>query len=403
MKKDNRTLIFSSALVTIFCCGAISVFSVFVKTLQEATGGTSSQVLLTLTINQIFMAGFGIISGKIVDKIGPRLVMMVGGAIFGAGWTLTAYVSSIPMLYLVTGVVVGIGNGLIYNPTLNTALKWFPEKKGTISGVLLCVTSAGSFTLAKVGAILCESMGQKGFMVFGLFFLVASVIAASFMKAPSQDFMASGVSANATNTSTVKDLSSQEMLKTSVFWNMFILFIFASTAGIMMVGSLSTIAQTQLSITALEASNLVAINALANLVGRLAIGKLSDKIGAEKTLAMILILTAISLIGLKVAMSSYMLFTLFLIILSASFGGVLVVFPPLTASKFGMKYQGMNYGIMFFAYAIGSLVGPQIAANFVNLDLGTQAYANVYVVAAVVALLGLACTYMLMKKTKKEG
>ena len=166
---------------------------------------------------------------------------------------------------------------------------------------------------------------------------------------------------------------------------------------------MSTIAQTQLSITALEASNLVAINALANLVGRLAIGKLSDKIGAEKTLAMILILTAISLIGLKVAMSSYMLFTLFLIILSASFGGVLVVFPPLTASKFGMKYQGMNYGIMFFAYAIGSLVGPQIAANFVNLDLGTQAYADVYVVAAVVALLGLACTYMLMKKTKKEG
>ncbi len=93
------------------------------------------------------------------------------------------------------------------------------------------------------------------------------------MKAPSQDFMASGVSANATNTSTVKDLSSQEMLRTSVFWNMFILFIFASTAGIMMVGSLSTIAQTQLSITALEASNLVAINALANLVGRLAIGR----------------------------------------------------------------------------------------------------------------------------------
>ena len=78
MKKDNRTLIFSSALVTIFCCGAISVFSVFVKTLQEATGGTSSQVLLTLTINQIFMAGFGIISGKIVDKWVGQFLVPVG-------------------------------------------------------------------------------------------------------------------------------------------------------------------------------------------------------------------------------------------------------------------------------------------------------------------------------------
>lgn len=400
MKKDNRSLIFGSALVTIFCCGAISVFSVFVKTLQEATGGTASQVLLTLTINQICMAGFGIISGKIVDKVGPKLVMMIGGAIFGAGWTMTAFVSSIPMLYLVTGVIVGIGNGLIYNPTLNTALKWFPEKKGTISGVLLCVTSAGSFTLAKVGAILCNNIGQKGFMVFGLFFLVAAVLAASFMKAPDPNWAPVGYNPVTTTSSTVKDVTSGEMLKTSIFWIMFILFIFASTAGIMMVGSLSTIAQTQLSITALEASNLVAINALANLVGRLAIGKLSDKIGAAKTLAMILILTALSLMGLKMAGSSYAIFTLFLIILSASFGGVLVVFPPLTASKFGMKYQGMNYGIMFFAYAIGSLVGPQIAANFVHPELGTAAYANVYVVAAIVALLGLCCTVLLMKKSK---
>lgn len=392
MNNTTRTRVFIGALMTMFCCGAISVFSVFVSTLQEATGGDASQVLLTLTINQICVAAFGIISGKIVDKIGPRLVMMIGAAIFGIGWTLTAFVSSIPMLYFITGVVVGIGNGLIYNPTLNTALKWYPEKKGTISGILLCLTSAGSFTLAKVGAILCNSMGQKGFMVFGLCFLVTAVFAASLMKAPDT------TTANVTSSTTITDVPTGQMIKMPVFWIMFILFIFASTAGVMMVGSLSTIAQTQLAIDALAASNLVAINALANLIGRLAVGKISDRFGTVQTMAGILILTAGSLLGLRMAGSSYLLFTLFLVILSASFGGVLVVFPPLTASRFGMKYQGMNYGTMFFGYAIGSLVGPQIAANLVQPSWGTAAYANVYLAAAAVALSGLICTVILMKK-----
>ena len=133
-QNNNRVLIFSAAFVIIFCCSASAAFSVFAKPLQEATGGTASQVALTLTIYQFFMSLFGILSGKIVDKSSPRTLMYVGGIVFGLGWGLTAFANSIPMLYLTTGVIAGAGNGLLYNPSLNTALKWYPEKRGTMSG-----------------------------------------------------------------------------------------------------------------------------------------------------------------------------------------------------------------------------------------------------------------------------
>lgn len=389
-----RKVILGASLVSIFVCGAISSFSVFRDILVESTHSTTAQVLLTLTINQITMACFGIVSGKIVDKIGPKLVMTLGGAIFGLGWFLTAFVSSIPMLYLATGMVVGMGNGLIYNPALNTCLKWFPEKKGTIMGCCLCAASAGTFALAKAGAWLCATFGQMGFAYFGIAFLVAGALAGFFMKAPAATTGAAVVADAGYDNS----LDSLSMIKTLRFWFMFILFILAATASTMMVGALSNIAQAQLGVSPLEAANFVAINALSYLVGRLLVGRVYDKIGPLKMLAVLLVLIIAALLGMRFVGSHMVGFILCLVVLSLACGGLLVVYPPFTASQFGMRYQGMNYGIMFLAYAIGTLVGPQIAAGFVDSSLGAAAYSSAYVVAALVTGVGLVLCLVMSKK-----
>lgn len=400
---QKRKIVFTAAFIIIFCCSASAAFSVFSQPLQQATGGSASQVALTLTIYQTFMALFGILSGKIVDKSGPKKLMFIGGIVFGLGWLLTAFASSIPMLYLTTGLIAGAGNGLLYNPSLNLALKWYPEKKGTMSGLLLASASIGPLALSKVGAILCEALGTEGFIYIGLAYAILVCLSALFVEIPDNDWVPDGYSpALQAANNAVKDFTTGEMICTVKFWIMLILFALSCTAGIMMIGSLSTIAQTQLELDPITASNFVAINCIANLCGRLIIGKFCDKVGEAKTLIGILIITIVSLLGLKMAESNIILFTICLILLGGAFGGVLVVYPPLTAKNFGMKNQGMNYGIMFFAYAIGSLLGPQIAAQFVDQSAQIMAYGKVYLVAVAVAIIGLVLNFILIRVMKGE-
>lgn len=395
----QRKLVFTVAFIIIFCCSASAAFSVFAQPLQAATGGSAAEVALTLTIYQTFMAIFGILSGKIVDKSGPKKLMFIGGIVFGLGWALTAFASSIPMLYLTTGLIAGAGNGLLYNPSLNMALKWFPEKKGTMSGLLLASASVGPLALSKVGAILCEAVGTQGFIYIGVAYAVLVCLSSMFVAVPEADWIPDGYTpAQQAAQNSIRDVTPGEMIKTVRFWMMLILFALSCTAGIMMIGSLSTIAQTQLGVDPITASNFVAVNCIANLCGRLIIGKFCDKVGEAQTLVGILIVTAAALFGLNMAGTNLVFFTICLILLGGAFGGVLVVYPPFTAKNFGMKNQGMNYGIMFFAYAIGSLLGPQIAAKFVNASAGAMAYSQVYMVAIGVAAIALILNFILIKK-----
>ena len=182
--------------------------------------------------------------------------------------------------------------------------------------------------------------------------------------------------------------SPKEMMGSLNFWLLLLLFAIACTAGIMLIGSLSSIAQIQLQLTPIVAANFVVVNTLANFFGRMITGRTVDKLGETRTLLVILCLTIIGLAGLRFA-SNIAMFTIFLIILGASFGGVLVVFPTLTGKTFGQKFSGTNYGIMFFGYAIGALIGPQIATLSMNASAGTQAYNGSYLVAIGVAVVGI--------------
>ena len=397
---EKRKLIFTAAFFVIFVCSASAAFSVFSIPLQEATGGNASQVALTLTIYQFSMSLFGIISGRIVDKSGPKKLMYIGGLIFGLGWFMTAFVTSIPLLYLTCGLVGGAGNGLLYNPSLNTALRWYPEKRGTMSGVLLCAASVGPLVTAKAGAILCDQFGIRGLTFLGISYLIIIWLVGFKMELPEKNWLPTGFSqVSANSDSNQNHYAPKEMLSTSKFWLLLLLFSIACTGGIMMIGTLSSIGQVQLGMTPVSAANLVAVNLLSNLCGRLIIGKLCDKWGELETLALIFVLTIISLIGLSFSYS-LPIFIFFLIILGASFGGVLVVFPPLTSKTFGMKHSGVNYGIMFFGYSIGALLGPQIAARFVDPSLGIKAYHQAFIIATFVAIVGLVLALIVRKAFK---
>ncbi|MCD8138701.1 MAG: OFA family MFS transporter [Planctomycetaceae bacterium] len=395
----NRTLVFAASYFIIFCCAAPVAFSVFDLPMQAATGGTASQVALTLTIFQFMVATFALLSGKIMDGSGPKTLMYVGAFVFGLGWIITAYATSLPVLYFAFGVLAGAGNGILYNTCIATALRWYPDKRGTMSGILLSAASFGPLALAKAGAYLCDRFGLQGLVYIGIACMLLIWAVGWVMRVPRPGWQPEGWNTPAPKPgiAVAKEYTAGEMIRTGKFWLLLALYSIACTSGIMLMSSLSRIGQTQLGMTALAAANLVVFNCLANFTGRIGIGKLCDKLGEVQTLTLVLVATIVGLFGLRYATSMAM-YIPFMLLLGAAFGGILVIFPPLTYRAFGLRNAAANYGTMFFGYSIGTLIGPQISALFINPELGALAYANAYIVASGVAGLGIVLSLNILKK-----
>lgn len=370
--------------------------------LWRPRGGTDSQISIAYTIQQLFAATLGIFSGRAVDKIGPRIVIYLGGFLYGFGWLVGGLTTSVPMFYLFFGVVNGIGSGLIYNSSVATGLKWYPEKKGTMSGLLLMSASIGPFLTSRFGEILCNGLGlgAKGLSVIGAAYIVLVWAVGWIMTVPGKDWVAPPIPASVTNLEKAdREYGPLEMMKTLRFWLMIVLMCLASMTGIMFVGALSGIAQAQLGVGTAAASWIVGISALANFVGRMGFGRVCDRLGEAKTVLIILVVTILSLFIMKNAFT-IPLFITCLIFIGAAFGGVLVCFPPFTQKVFGMENSGVNYGIMFLGYASGSYFGPQIAAKTKMLGpdgaVMATSYANAYGIAIGVGVAGIVVCRLLM-------
>ena len=397
-----RKKVFAASWIVIFVAAGISAYSVFKASIMEATGGTDSQISIAYTIQQLFAATLGIFSGRAVDKIGPRIVIYLGGFLYGFGWLVGGLTTSVPMFYLFFGVVNGIGSGLIYNSSVATGLKWYPEKKGTMSGLLLMSASIGPFLTSRFGEILCNGLGlgAKGLSVIGAAYIVLVWAVGWIMTVPGKDWVAPPIPASVTNLEKAdREYGPLEMMKTLRFWLMIVLMCLASMTGIMFVGALSGIAQAQLGVGTAAASWIVGISALANFVGRMGFGRVCDRLGEAKTVLIILVVTILSLFIMKNAFT-IPLFITCLIFIGAAFGGVLVCFPPFTQKVFGMENSGVNYGIMFLDYASGSYFGPQIAAKTKMLGpdgaVMATSYANAYGIAIGVGVAGIVVCLLLM-------
>ena len=370
--------------------------------LWRPRGGGDSQISIAYTLQQLFAATLGILSGRAVDKIGPRIVIYLGGFLYGFGWLVGGLTTSVPMFYLFFGVVNGIGSGLIYNSSVATGLKWYPEKKGTMSGLLLMSASIGPFLTSRFGEILCNGLGlgAKGLSVIGAAYIVLVWAVGWIMTVPGKDWVAPPIPASVTNLEKAdREYGPLEMMKTLRFWLMIVLMCLASMTGIMFVGALSGIAQAQLGVGTAAASWIVGISALANFVGRMGFGRVCDRLGEAKTVLIILVVTILSLFVMKNAFT-IPLFITCLIFIGAAFGGVLVCFPPFTQKVFGMENSGVNYGIMFLGYASGSYFGPQIAAKTKMLGpdgaVMATSYANAYGIAIGVGVAGIVVCLLLM-------
>ena len=401
----NRWLVVVGALVIQISLGAVYIWSVFETPLKRAfPSWTKTQVTLPAQIVLAAFAAAVIFGGRLQDRLGPKKVATAGGIILGLGLILSKFTGSFEgnaalwWLIFTFSIMGGIGIGAAYVCPIATCVKWFPDKKGLITGLAVAGFGAGAFffaPLAKglIAGVPYELLNVKlfglpelevfnTFMALGIIFLVAVLVGAQLLVNPPPGYVPAGWAPPkpAAGAKIVKtDHTPSEMLKTPRFWLLWLAYFAGCTAGLQVIMKASPIWQSFAfgvktppvsaddfnSITSAGAMA-VSILAIFNSMGRIIWGKISDNIGRKITLLIMFVLCAAAMLTLDF-MKTYPLYLTGICVVGLCFGGYLALFPAVTADLYGTKNLGANYGWMFTAYGAGGLVGPFLAAKLMQV------------------------------------
>lgn len=393
-KETNRWIIVLGALFIQLCLGAVYIWSVFKNPLMQQFGWPATTVSFTFSVTILVFAITTVFAGKLQDAIGPRWVATAGGLLYGLGLILASKTTSITYLYLTFGVIGGIGIGAGYVCPLACCVKWFPDKKGLITGLAVAGFGLGGMIFTPVANSLKAAFGLlPAFAYLGIIYGVVVVLGAQLLKNPPPGYKPAGWNppAPAAGKAGGADFSTGEMVKTSQFYIMWLTYLFGAAAGLMIIANALPIAKAQGLSEGLAASAVMIVS-LFNAAGRIVWGVGSDKLGRTRTLMAIFLICGVTMLSLKILTGTMILVGVALV--GFCFGGFLAVYPSLTADYFGTKYYGMNYGTVFMAYGIGAVVGP-ILYDLMKSPVAGQLSATPLMVSGVACLIGLAMAFTL--------
>lgn len=264
---------------------------------------------------------------------------------------LTSYANSIIMLYLTYGVILGLGIGAGYGTATALTVKWFPDKKGLAGGLTAAGFGSGAIILAPIATSMIGNIGiNMTFRVLEAVLLVVICAASFLMENPPMN-------ENATVVANNTDKDYKQMLRESNFWILWVIYTFAATSGMMVIGHAANIASTY-SIGIGTGAVIVMIVGFANTLGRIFWGTVSDKVGRYKTLVLMFIVSAVGLMLVNFTDTLGAFAGIVgLVGIALSFGGFLGSFPGITAENWGASKSASNYGWMFIAYGIAAVFG----------------------------------------------
>jgi len=392
--KQGWLVVFGAVLLQV-CLGAIYSWSLFNQPLMDKYGWGEDQVVFTYSLAIFVFAASTIVSGRLVDRYGPRKIATIGGILYGAGVMLASIASTIPLLYITYGVLAGVGVGFAYVCPLSTCVKWFPDKKGFITGIAVGAFGAGSMVFKSVITMLLQNVGvSQTFLYLGLLYMVLVLIGAQLLKLPEGPVGSN----NSTAQILVEEpsLTVKEMLQTKSFYFVWLIFLVGCMPGLLVIGLAKNIGVEMVGLTPMVAANAVGIIALFNAGGRLAWGTISDKLGRIQVVMIMFIITIGCLLYMSIVPLNVITFFICLSGVACSFGGLLSVFPTITSEFYGVKNLGANYGVIFQAYGIAALLGPVMKSMANGLS-------QTFLIAAGFAVIGLIFTVIVRKINKKES
>lgn len=404
--KNKRWFILGASLIINLCIGSGYAWSVYAGPLIKTFGWTAAATALTFTIANAISPICMITGGKIQDKFGPKWVIFSGGILFGGGILLSGFTKSLTWLYISYGIIAGNGMGLVYSCTIANTVKFFPDKRGLVSGLATAGYGFGPVLLAPISQSLIASNGVLfTFRTLGTVYIIIILIGSQFIaKAPAgykpEGWEPPAVTSNSAVTG--KDKTWSQMLADPLFYLLFTMLTIGATSGLMIISQASPIAQEIIGVSPQQAAFAVSLVAIANMSGRVGWGAISDKIGRYNALPIMYLISAAAMFSLStVGNGQFGLFIIFAMLIGFCFGGFMGVFPALTADSFGPKNNGVNYGFMFAGFALGGYIGPIMAATIKSSNNGD--YTNAFLIAVAMSLVGIAITYVVKSMRKKAS
>ncbi len=387
--KRKRWLVAAAAVGVQLCLGAIYAWSVFVTPLMEDFGWSKTEVSITFTLVLVFYAVGMLVGGRWQDAAGPRTVVTAGGILLGLGYILASRANSLLWLYLTYGVLGGIGVGLGYAGPLAACVKWFPDKRGLAAGLAVAGFGAGALVFAPVATRIIVIAGwRQAVLVLGLVFLVIVLLGARLLSDPPQDWNPGGAARGKRRAMpVVQNFDWPQMVRLRQFWILWAIFGLSTSAGLLVIGHLAAYLS-ESGFLPSAAAFAVGVMAVLNGGGRILWGYVSDWIGRLQALRVsILLMGGAMLVFPNIGHSTILLMVAGLV--GLCFGGILSIYPSMTADFFGTAHVGSNYGILFTAYGVAGIAGPGIGAA-VHDAYGS--YRPAFLIFGVVCALALGLT-----------
>jgi OFA family oxalate/formate antiporter-like MFS transporter len=365
MKTMNRWGIAAAGVFLQIALGAVYAWSVFRVPLAQQFGWSISEVTLTFTIS-IFVLGFAAFFGGLwLNRKGPRIVALTGGLLYGVGVFLASFsANKLWWLYLSYGVIGGIGLGFSYIVPVSVLVKWFPDRRGLITGVAVGGFGAGALVTAPVAQRLIHSVGVLAtFAYLGIAFLIVTVVCGYFMQNPPDGWRPAGWTPTASQASqrTAHDYTLGEALKTWQWWGLWLLLFLNTSAGISIISQEAPIFQELVGVSAIAAAGMVGVVSIGNAFGRVFWAWASDIITRRATF-FVMFLIQVLLFWFLPNVPSASLLTILAFIVLMCYGGGFGTMPAFAADYFGSKNVGPIYGLMLTAWGFASAFGPLLIA-----------------------------------------
>jgi OFA family oxalate/formate antiporter-like MFS transporter len=381
--------------------GVLYAWSIISADLIDRLNWTATMTQVPYMVACVFFAISMIPGGRIQDKFGPRLVLILSAILAGIGFVLSGVFLSVLGLTIFFGVVFGLAMGLGYAAPTPAAVKWFEKsKRGLISGIVVSGFGLAPIYMGPLTHFLIITLGIKAtFMILGAGFFVVIMTLAQVIKNPPTGYQTGDpqlvVPAEGKQTSR-DDLSWREVIRTRSFKLLWWLFFFGTFAGLLLIGQLSKIGLEHAGIT--TPFLLISVYALFNFLGRIMFGGISDRLGRMRTL-FLLFLIQVLVYSVFFFLNTPILLAGGVAIIGLTFGGMLTIFPAATADYFGLKNLGFNYGLLITAWGGGGLIGPLLGGLVRDY---TDTYLLSFIISAVLSGLGALLTFFI-RNPQKDG
>jgi len=386
--QTNRWSVAIAGVVMQLALGAIYAWSLFVVPLNAVhKEWTRTDITLTFSIALVALGVGAIVGGYLLDSWGPRRVATVAGILYGIGFIGAGLVQTLFGLYLTYGVLGGLGMGLGYIVPLATLIKWFPDKRGMITGLAVAGFGGGAVLTTLVAPPLISSLGiYTTFIILGVIYLVMVVGSAQFYRVAPPGYAPPGWTPSATQASqrAKADYTLPQALHTWQWYVLWAMLFLNVTAGVMIISQAAPMASEITGVDLAVAGSIVILISICNGVGRLFWAWLSDAITRRWVFLIMFLLQFVLFLVMPAVTNFYLLAAMFMIV-ALCYGGGFGTMPAFAADYFGPKYSGRIYGLMLSAWSAGGVLGPILIAQVKD---NTGKYSSALTIVAIVMLIG---------------